>query len=113
MARPSGILVMTTILGALLSGCGGSPARPPAVPPEAAWSGEGKRGVFLKVGEHNGTLWHLDLWDRSGRPLGSGTFRLRGFAKAKIVPEEILGWENGALHLKDGTRLLPEAPAPK
>ena len=40
-------------------------------------------------------------------------FRLRGFAKARIVPEEILGWEQGALHLKDGTWLVPEGPASK
>ena len=110
MGRPSKILVMTAILAGSLAGCGHAPSRPANVPPDAVWGGEGRRGVFLKVGEHQGTLWQLSLWDREGHSLGSGSFRLRGFAKARIVPEEVLAWENGALHLKDGTWLVPEAP---
>jgi hypothetical protein len=108
MAQPSKILVMTFILAGLVAGCGGVPSRPASVPPEAVWGGDAKLGVFLKVGGHQGTLWQLEAWDRKGQRLGSGSFRLRGFAKAKIIPEEILGWENGALHLKDGTWLVPE-----
>jgi hypothetical protein len=108
MVGPSKIQVMTIVLAGLLAGCRGVPARPPSVPVEATWGGEGKQGVFLKVGGHQGTLWQLEVWDRDGRPLGSGAFRLRGFAKAKIAPEEVLAWENGALHLKDGTWLVPE-----
>lgn len=107
------IPVMTAVLAGLLLGCRGIPARPASVPPEAAWGGEGPRGVFLKVDGHQGTLWQLQVWDRKGQPLGSGSFRLRGFAKARIIPEEVLGWEQGALHLKDGTWLVPEAPASK
>jgi len=102
---------MTAVLAVLLAGCGGAPARPATVPAEAQWSGEGRQGVFLKVGGHQGTLWQLEVWDRKGRLLGSGPFRLRGFAKARIIPQEVLAWENGALHLKDGTWLVPEAPA--
>jgi len=94
-----------------LAACGGVPARPASVPADAVWGGEGKQGVFLKVGEHQGTLWQLDVWDRQGRVLGTGPFRLRGFAKARIVPEEVLAWESGALHLKDGTWLVPEPAA--
>jgi hypothetical protein len=108
MGRPSKILVMTTVLAGFLAGCGGEPLRPAQVPPDAVWGGEGKRGVFLKVGDHQGTLWQLNVWDREGHPLGSGSFRLRGFGKARIMPEEVLAWENGALHLKDGTWLVPE-----
>ena len=111
MARPSIILVMTAVLAAALLACGGPPSRPAVVPPEAAWGGEGKQGVFLKVGDHQGTLWQLQVWDRQGKVLGVGAFRLRGFAKAQIIPEEVLAWESGALHLKDGTWLVPEAPA--
>ena len=93
----------------LLQGaCGGVPSRPASVPAEAQWGGKGKQGIFLKVGSHQGTLWQLEVWDRKGQPLGSGSFRLRGFAKADILPEEVVGWENGALHLKDGTLLVPE-----
>jgi hypothetical protein len=113
MARPSTILVMTALLAGGLLACRGVPSRPATVPPEAAWGGEGSRGVFLKVGGHQGTLWQLEVWDRKGRLLGSGSFRLRGFAKAEIVPEEVLAWENGALQLKDGTWLVPEKSAPE
>jgi hypothetical protein len=108
MVRPSLLLVMTTLLGGLLVGCQRAPARPAGLPPEAVWGGEGKQGVFLKVGGHQGTLWQLEVWDRRGQRLGSGAFRLRGYGKAKIMPEEVLAWENGALHLKDGTWLVPE-----
>jgi len=111
MVRASTILVMTTVLAGLLTACGKVPARPGSVPAEAVWGGEGKTGVFLKVGGHEGTLWQLEVWDRKGQLLGKGSFRLRGFAKARIIPEEVLGWENGALHLKDGTWLVPESPA--
>ncbi len=111
MARPSVILVTTAAGVAGLVACGGAPARPASVPADAAWGGEGKKGVFLKVGEHQGTLWQLGVWDRQGRVLGAGKFRLRGFAKAQIIPEEVLAWENGALQLKDGTWLVPEPPA--
>ena len=110
MALASKNLWMTLALGALLTGCGRAPARPASVPPEAAWGGQGKRGVFLHVGSHQGTLWQLEIWDRQGQRLGAGAFRLRGFAKAELSAEEVLGWENGALQLKDGTWLVPEAP---
>jgi hypothetical protein len=105
------IPVMTLFLPGLVLGCGGTPSRPSSVPPEAAWGGEGQQGVFLKVGGHEGTLWQMEVWDRKGHRLGSGAFRLRGFAKAQIIPEEVLAWEQGALHLKDGTWLVPEAAA--
>lgn len=110
MARPSTILVMTTFSAGCLTACRGIPARPASVPAEARWAGEGRRGVFLRVGTHEGTLWQLQVWDHDGRLLGSGPFRLRGFAKAEIVPKEVLAWENGALQLKDGTWLVPEQP---
>jgi hypothetical protein len=97
------------LVGALLA-CGGAPSRPASVAPEAMWCPEAKGGLFLKVSGHQSTLWQLEVWDRKGHLLGSGAFRLRGFAKAKIVPEEVLAWENGALHLKDGTWLVPEKP---
>ncbi|NTW86147.1 MAG: hypothetical protein HGB30_08300 [Holophagaceae bacterium] len=111
MARPFVILMATAAAVAGLAACGGAPARPASVPADAAWGGEGKKGVFLKVGEHQGTLWQLEVWDRQGRVLGIGKFRLRGFAKARIIPEEVLAWENGALQLKDGTWLVPEPTA--
>lgn len=110
MARPTTILLTNLLLAGALLGCGGVPSRPPSVSSEAMWCPEAKEGLFLKVEGHQGTLWQLEIWDRKGRPLASGSFRLRGFAKAKIVPEEVLGLENGVLRLKDGTLLVPEQP---
>jgi hypothetical protein len=110
MARPTTILVTTPVLAGALLACGGTPSRPASVSAEALWCPEAKGGLFLKVGGHQGTLWQLEVWDRKGRSLASGSFRLRGFAKAKIVPEEVLAWENGILQLKDGTVLVPEKP---
>ncbi|HJW73204.1 MAG TPA: hypothetical protein VJ486_10280 [Geothrix sp.] len=101
-------LLLAALSVILLGACGGAPSRPRSVPAEAQWGGTGKQGVFLKVGSHQGTLWQLEIWDRKGQLLGSGSFRLRGFAKADILPEEVVGWENGVLHLKDGTLLVPE-----
>ena len=102
-------LWMTLVLGTFLMACGRPPARPASVPAAATWGGEGKRGVFLQVGTHQGTLWQLEVWDRRGQRLGGGTFRLRGFAKAELSAEELLGWQDGALQLKDGTWLVPES----
>lgn len=108
MARPLTILVMTTISLGFLGACRGIPARPAALPAEARWAGDSAHGVFLKVGSHEGTLWQLEVWDRKGQPLAAGPFRLRGFAKAEIVPEEVLAWDRGSLQLKDGSWLVPE-----
>ena len=108
MARRGTTLALAALLAGGWLACGGPPRRPAPVPPEAVWGGEGKKGVFLKVGPHQGTLWQLEVWDRQGRLLGAGPFRLRGFAKARIIPEEVLAWEGGALQLKDGTWLVPE-----
>jgi hypothetical protein len=110
MARFLNTLALAALPLLLIPGCRRLPPRPASVPAEAQWGGAGKHGVFLKVGNHQGTLWHLEVWDRQGQTLGSGAFRLRGFAKADILPEEVLGWENGALQLRDGTWLVPERP---
>lgn len=104
------ILLTTALVAGTLMACRGVPARPASVSAEALWCPEAKEGLFLKVGGHQGTLWQLEVWDRKGRPLAAGAFRLRGFAKAKIVPEEVVGLENGVLQLKDGTVLVPERP---
>ncbi|WLT33046.1 hypothetical protein [Geothrix sp. PMB-07] len=111
MARPLIFLLATMTLAGCLVDCGGAPSRPASVSSEALWGGDAKKGVFLKVNGHQGTLWQLEVWNRKGQLLGAGGFRLRGFGKARIIPDEIIGWENGALHLKDGTWLVPEPAA--
>ena len=111
MSRSAPTFLLAALLAGLFQGCGGAPSKPRSLPPEAVWGGDPKQGVFLKVGGHQGTLWQLEVWDRKGNVLGAGTFRLRGFAKAKIVPEEVVAWENGVLRLRDGTVLVPEPQA--
>ena len=98
-----------TVIGAAgLMACSGIPSKPGSLPPGAQWAGVGDRAVFLQITHLSGTSWHLDAWDRKGRQLASGTFRLRGFARVRIYPDEVLGWQNGSLQLKDGTWLVPE-----
>ncbi len=100
------------VLVAALTACSRVPSKPATLPAGAQWAGQGKGAAFVQVTHLSGTLWHLDVWDRKGMPLASGTFRLRGFARARIYTDEILGWQNGALQLKDGTWLFPEPAAP-
>lgn len=99
------------ILVAALGACSRAPSRPASLPAGAQWAGVGQAAVFVQIKHLSGTLWHLDVWDRKGTPLASGTFRLRGFARARIYADEVLGWQNGALQLKDGTWLFPETAA--
>ena len=99
------------VAGAMVA-CSRVPTRPASLPADAHWAGEGKGAAFVKVDHLSGTLWHLEVWDRKGTPLASGTFRLRGFARARIFAEEVLAWQNGALQLKDGTWLFPEPAQP-
>ena len=94
-----------------LAGCSRVPTKPAGLPAEAQWAGAGDGAAFVQITHLSGTAWHLDVWDRRGRPLASGTFRLRGFARARIFPDEVLAWKNGALQLKDGTWLFPEPHA--
>ena len=92
--------------------CSRVPSKPASLPAGAQWAGEGKGAAFVQIDHLSGTLWHLEVWDRKGTPLASGTYRLRGFARARIYPYEVLGWQKGALQLKDGTWLFPEPAAP-
>ncbi len=97
---------------AVLAACNRIPSKPASLPPGAQWAGQGKGAVFVQIAHLSGTAWHVDVWDRKGNLLASGTFRLRGFARARIFPDEVLGWTNGALQLKDGTWLFPEPAQP-
>jgi hypothetical protein len=93
-----------------LAGCSGIPSKPGSLPAGAKWAGVGEDAVFVQISHISGLDWKVDVWDRKGRSLASGTFQLRGFARSRIYPDEVLGWKNGALQLKDGTWLVP-APA--
>ncbi len=96
----------------VLAACSRIPAKPGSLPPGAQWAGMGKDAAFVQIAHLSGTNWHVDVWDRKGNSLASGTFQLRGFARARIYPDEVLAWKNGAIQLKDGTWLIPEPAAP-
>ena len=102
----------TGLVMVALVGCSRIPTKPASLPAGAQWAGQGDGAAFVQITHLSGTAWHLDVWDRRGKPLASGTFRLRGFARARIFADEVLGWKDGALQLKDGTWLFPEPPAP-
>jgi len=109
MGRPSKILVMTTILAGFLAGCGRVPSHPDSVPPDAVWGGEGNRGVFLKVGEHQARSgsWMCG----TGGPLpGVGFLPSAWVWKGQDRPGGNSGLGEWSLHLKDGTWLVPEPP---
>ncbi len=110
MRTDRGLMILAGV--ALLGACSRIPSKPAGLPAGAQWAGEGKNAVFVQIAHLSGTAWHVDVWDRKGKPLASGTFRLRGFARARIYTDEVLGWTNGALQLKDGTWLVPEPPQP-
>ena len=95
----------------VLAACSRIPAKPGSLPPGAQWAGVGDGAVFVQIAHLSGTSWHVDVWDRKGNVVASGTFRLRGFARARIYPDEVLAWTHGALQLKDGTWLVPEPAA--
>ncbi len=106
-----GKLLAAGVACLVLAACSTIPAKPGSLPPGAHWAGVGKGAVFVQIAHLGGTQWHVDVWDRKGHPVASGTFRLRGFARARIYPDEVLGWTHNALQLKDGTWLVPEPAA--
>ncbi|MCE1230083.1 MAG: hypothetical protein LWX11_11425 [Firmicutes bacterium] len=85
----------------------GAPSRPANVPEGAFWAGKRSNGVFVLMGERDGLGWQVKLYDRKGNLKAQGPYVLRGMAKAKIVPEEVISFDGEALHLADGTLLVP------
>ena len=83
------------------------PRRPAAVPPSAAWVGKGDRGRFIEIGARNGVYWTLAVFDTKGVRHPASRWQLQGFARTSLEPEEIMGFEDGALVLNDGSRLVP------
>lgn len=91
---------------AVMVGCG-TPSRPSNVPEASFWAGKRKDGVFVFIGARDGLGWQVKIYDRKGRLKAQGAYVLRGMAKAEIVPEEVLSYDGEALHLADGTLLIP------
>lgn len=99
-----GVALMAAIL---LLGCGRVPPRPANVPAESFFVGKRKDGVFVVIGARDGLGWRVKIFSRDGVLRREGPFVLRGMARAKVVPEEVLSYDGEALHLADGTLLVP------
>ncbi len=100
-------LCMTLMAAALVLGCDHVPPRPVSVPVESFYVGKGKDGVFVQIGTREGLGWHVKIFGRDGTLKREGAYVLRGMARAEIVPEEVLSFDGEALHLRDGTLLIP------
>jgi len=98
-------LVALILLGTL--GCSQAPRKPANLSAEVFWVGKRKEGVFVLIGARDGLGWRVSIFDRQGALKREGVFVLRGMARAEIVPEEVLSFDGEALHLSDGTLLIP------
>lgn len=94
-------LILTVVVGC------GAPSRPAGVPEGAFWAGKRKDGVFVFIGARDGLGWQVKIYDRKGALKAQGPYVLRGMARAEIVPAEVLSYDGEALHLADGTLLIP------
>ncbi len=84
------------------------PKRPPQVPAEAEWAGEGAAGRFFLVKGREGSIYRIEVFAvPSGTKEPVAAWRLVGFARTALAPDEIAGLEGGAILLKDGSKLLP------
>ena len=92
----------------LVMGCGRVPPRPANVPASAFFVGQRRDGVFVVVGAKEIMGWHLAIYGRNGALKREGVFVLRGMARAEILPEEVQSYDGTALHLSDGTLLVPK-----
>ena len=85
-----------------------TPARPSGVPPAAEWAGAGATGRFLLVKGREGSVYRIEVYAvPSGTLDATGKWRLVGYARTALSPDEIAGMEGGAILLKDGSKLLP------
>ena len=102
MSRTVNILLL-----ALLPFLGCSVRRPSQVPKESVWVGDRSQGVFVLVGEREGSRWRVKIWGRDGTLRVDSPFVLRGMARASIEPHEVAAWDGRQLSLQDGTLLVP------
>ena len=83
------------------------PHRPAGLPASATWVGKGDKGRFVEIGARSGVYWTLTVFDAKGVRNPTTRWQLQGFARASLEPEEIVGFEDGALVLNDGSHLIP------
>lgn len=99
--------VLTICVLVLVACSARPPRRPESLPPAAVWIGKGDQGRFVEIGARNGLFWTLSVFDAKGNRNPNSRWRLQGFARTSLEPEEILRFEDGALLLKDESRLVP------
>ncbi len=99
-----GVVMMVALL---MGGCSRVPPRPANVPAESFFVGKRKDGVFVVIGVPEGMGWHVKIYGRDGALRREGSYVLRGMARAQVVPKEVLSFDGEALHLSDGTLLIP------
>jgi hypothetical protein len=84
------------------------PQRPAHLPAAAEWAGRGAAGRFYLVGEREGTLFTIQVFEPGeGLQHPVKRWRMVGFARTGLIADEIAGFEEGCILLKDGSKLLP------
>jgi hypothetical protein len=84
------------------------PQRPVHLPAAAEWAGRGASGRFFLVGERSGTLFTIQVFEpREGLQHPVKRWRMVGFARTELIPDEIAGLEGDSILLKDGSKLMP------
>lgn len=83
------------------------PRRPEGLPSAAVWVGKGAKGRFIEIGARDGSVWTMTVFDAKGLRNPATHWRLQGFARTSLEPEEILGFQDGAILLNDDSRLVP------
>jgi len=84
------------------------PQRPVHLPVAAEWAGHGASGRFFLVGERAGTVFTIMVFEpREGLQHPVKRWRMVGFARTELIPDEIAGFEGNTILLKDGSKLMP------
>ena len=99
--------IVTLAVVALVACSGRPPRRPEGLPAAAVWVGKGEQGRFVEIGGREGIIWSITVFDAKGGRHPAARWRLQGFARASLEPEEIVGFREEALVLTDGSRLVP------
>ena len=84
-----------------------APRRPEGLPATAVWIGKGAQGRFVDIGARTGVFWTIQVFESKGQQHPVTRWRLQGFARTSLEPQEIVGFVDGAILLNDGSSLIP------
>lgn len=99
--------VLTVCVLVMLACSSRPPRRPEGLPATAAWIGKGAQGRFVDIGARNGVFWTIQVFEAKGPQNATTRWRIQGFARTSLEPQEIVAFEDGNLILNDGSRLVP------